>query len=80
MAAISGITLADINDAVGPGIASAEAAVKADLAAASGGTALSVAQLTQLQFDEEEFTIIGSIYSALLKELSDLLKSIVQKM
>jgi hypothetical protein len=74
------VTLNTVETNIAAGLADAETAVSAQLAILKTGSTMSVADMIQLQFVMSAYTITASTFSAIMKEISDTLKSVVQKM
>jgi hypothetical protein len=73
------VTLNTVETNIVDGLATAEANVSSQLAVLKTGSSMSVADMIQLQFVMSAYTITASAFSSIMKEISDTLKSVVQK-
>ncbi|MDB5798396.1 MAG: hypothetical protein JWP36_2298 [Paucimonas sp.] len=73
------MTLGEIYEKTKLGMSSVEADLSVTLAALPSGSAMSVTDMIQLQYKMSIFTITAQTMSAIMKDLSDTMKSIVQK-
>ncbi len=64
---------------LGPKMASAESTLKTLLAPITDGGDITTAQLLQLQVAISKYTITSTVFSAIIKELSDSLKGTANK-
>ncbi|MDB5839535.1 MAG: Type secretion needle MxiH, YscF, SsaG, EprI, PscF, EscF [Herminiimonas sp.] len=75
----NGMTLDELNVSVESGMTEAEVDLRATIDGVKTGTSISVPDMINLQFKMSQYTITASIFSSLMKELTDTMKSVVQK-
>lgn len=73
------LTLAEIQSKVSSGMDAVESDLSAMLASLPSGSQMSVTDMINLQYKMSVFTITAQTMSAVMKDLSDTMKSIVSK-
>jgi hypothetical protein len=73
------LSLGEVFNKVSTGMDSVETALSSMLASLPGGSQMSVTDMINLQYQMSVFTITAQTMSAVMKDLSDTMKSIVQK-
>ena len=74
------INLGTIHGHVATGMSTADASVVTALEGLSSGSQLSVQDMVKLQYTMSVFTLTAQTISSIMKEMSDAMKSVVQKM
>jgi len=77
--AITKPTINEISASIEPQMTAAETALTEQLNAIPSGDEVTTTQLLRLQTAIAKYTITASVFSAIIKELSDSLKSIANK-
>ena len=77
--AITKPTIHEISASIEPQMTAAETALTEQLNAIPSGGEVTTTQLLRLQTAIAKYTITASVFSAIIKELSDSLKSIANK-
>jgi hypothetical protein len=72
-------SLASVEGVVVTSMTNSEAALNAELTAVGNMTSLGVADMIQIQYDMANYTVAGQTLSAIMKDMSDTFKSVVQK-
>lgn len=76
----TGTDLATVNGYVVTGMSQTDADVKAALSGLSSGSTMTVQDMVKLQYTMSVFTITAQTVSSVMKEMTDAMKSVIQKM
>lgn len=76
---IAKASITAVSDKISPQMVTAENALKTLLSGVSDGGDITTAQLLQVQAAMAKYTLTSSIFSAIIKELSDSLKQTASK-
>jgi len=77
---MSQVNLSSIGEAAKTGIESAEGVLTSAIANVKTGSSLGIGDMVDLQYKMSAYTVTANTFSALLKEVSDTMKSVAQKM
>jgi hypothetical protein len=74
-----GTTLDDVATRAAEGLKQGDADIQTALAEIGSGSSISIQDMVKLQYTMSRYTITASTFSSILKEFSDTMKSVVQK-
>lgn len=72
-------SLASVETVVVTSMTNTESVLNSELAAVGTMTSMGVADMIQIQYDMANYTVAGQTLSAIMKDMSDTFKSVVQK-
>jgi hypothetical protein len=76
---MSDVNLSSIGETAKTGIAGAEATLTSAISNIKSGTSMGIGDMVDLQYKMSAYTVSANTFSALIKEVSDTMKSVVQK-
>ena len=76
---MSDVNLSYIGETAKAGIADAEVTLKSAITSIKSGTSMGIADMVDLQYKMSAYTVSANTFSALIKEVSDTMKTVVQK-
>lgn len=79
MASITGLSFNDISSAVGAASSNLESSLRSKITSIQGAENVTTAQMLELQASMQQWTMMTSVQSTVVKELGDTLKGVIQK-